>query len=65
MCYIKEFELISGSFEITSWIFTLEIRLVEIWRRILEGVSLEAGGSAFSKEAIRIQEIIRVLELKK
>lgn len=49
----------------TSLICTSELSLVAIWKIILKGGSLKAGGSAFSKQAIRIQEIIRVLELKK
>lgn len=49
----------------TSLICTSKLSLVAIWKIILEGGSLKIGHSAFSKKAIRIQEIIRVLELKK
>lgn len=53
----RNLNLFLEALKITSWIFTLEISLVAIWRRILEGVSLEAGGSAFSKEAIEFRKL--------
>lgn len=52
----RNLNLILEALEITSLICTLEISLVATWKRILEGGSLEAGGSIFSKGAIISQE---------